>query len=74
MGERVFLDRIEGERAVLLCGAEGREKAEIPVRLLPEGTREGAALDLTLSPAPEDGTRGEVKALMEDLFEEGGSR
>ncbi|MFN3651768.1 MAG: DUF3006 domain-containing protein [Armatimonadota bacterium] len=68
MAERVWLDRIEGERAVLLLGEEGRETATIPRRLLPSDAREGMALDLSLAPAPEDETRERVQGLMDDLF------
>jgi hypothetical protein len=68
MAERVFLDRIEGEVAVLLAGSEGREKLSLPKRLLPEGVRQGAALDLTLAPAPDDTTHQEIDGLMDDLF------
>ena len=69
MPERVFIDRIEGERAVLQAGPDGRETVTLPVRLLPDGAREGAALDLTLAPAPEDTTKADVQSLMDDLFE-----
>jgi hypothetical protein len=68
MAERVFLDRIEGDVAVLLAGPEGREKLSVPKRLLPEGVREGAALDLTLTAAPDDKTHQEIDGLMSDLF------
>lgn len=68
--ERVYLDRIEGDRAVLLCGEDGREKLTLPARLLPPGTREGAALDLSLAPAPNDGTKAAVQDLMGELFGE----
>ena len=68
MSERVFLDRIEGDRAVLLFGEEGRETGTIPARLLPPGAREGDAFDLTLILAPQDSTRGEVQNLLDDLF------
>lgn len=67
---RVFIDRIEGEKAVLQFGTEGRESLTIPRDWLPRDTKEGAALELTLSPAPEDTTHAEVQALMDDLFEE----
>jgi hypothetical protein len=66
--ERVYVDRIEGDRAVLLCGKEGREKLSIPARLLPSGTKEGAALDLALTAAPEDDTQAAVQDLMGELF------
>lgn len=68
MAERVFLDRFEGDIAVLVAGPEGRERLTLPRRLLPEGTREGAALDLTLAPAPDDTTHAEIDQLMGDLF------
>lgn len=68
MAERVFLDRIEGDRAELVAGPDGRERVSLPSRLLPPGTREGAALNLELTPAPEDTTRQEVAGLMDDLF------
>lgn len=70
MSVRVYLDRIEGDRAVLVFGQEGRETASIPASALPTGTKEGAALDLSLSPAPEDNTHAEVQNLMDDLFSE----
>jgi len=70
MGERVFVDRIEGERAVLVLGAEGRETVSVPRRLLPPETKEGAALELSLAPAPDDRTRNEVQTLMDDLFKD----
>lgn len=73
MVERVFVDRIEGDRAVLVFGDEGRETGSLPARLLPAGAREGAALDLTLVAAPDDGTREEVQGLMDDLFGETGT-
>ena len=68
MAERVHVDQIEEGRAVLLAGPEGREKITLPARMLPPGTKEGAALDLALTPAPHDTTRAEVQNLMDDLF------
>ncbi len=73
MPERVYVDRIEGERAVLVIGEAGRETASLPARLLPAGTREGAALDLTVAPAQGDTTRQEVQGLMDELFSETGT-
>lgn len=66
--ERVYLDRIEGDRAVLLCGKDGREKLSVPARLLPAGSQEGDALDLALTAAPEDHTKEAVQDLMGELF------
>ena len=79
MAERVFVDRVEDEQAVLLFGAEGRETGTLPARLLPPGAGEGTALDLSLAPAPGDTTRDEVKSLMDEMFAapaepEGGAR
>ncbi len=68
MSERAYVDRIEGDRVVLVLGLEGRETASIPARLLPPGIREGAAVDLSLVLAPDDGNRQEVRSLMDDLF------
>lgn len=45
----LFVDAIEGEKARLLWGVEA---FDVPVGLLPAGTREGAWLHLTLSAAP----------------------
>jgi hypothetical protein len=64
---RVHVDRIEGERAVLVL-PDGRETVTLPARLLPDGTREGAALDLALMPALDDATAGKVEGLMDDVF------
>lgn len=68
MPERAHVDRIEGDRAVLLLGSEGRETVSLPSRLLPEGTAEGSALDLTLTPATDTSTRSAIDGLMDDLF------
>jgi hypothetical protein len=68
MPQRVYIDRIEGDRCVLLLGPEGKETITLPKRLLPDGVKEGAALDLTLTSAPDDTTRAEVQGLMDDLF------
>jgi len=70
MPERAIVDRIEGGNAVLLIGAEGQERVTVPARMLPPGTHEGAAVDLSLAAAPEDTTREEVQGLMDELFSE----
>ncbi|MBM3457615.1 MAG: DUF3006 domain-containing protein [Armatimonadetes bacterium] len=66
--ERVQVDRVEGGRAVLVCGPEGRETISLPARMLPLDAGEGTALDLTLRIAPGDATGAEVQGLLEDLF------
>jgi hypothetical protein len=68
MSVRVHLDRVEGDRAVLVCGSEGTDTVNIPARLLPPNAGEGAALDLALSLASDDSVKGEVEDLMGDLF------
>jgi hypothetical protein len=67
--ERVYVDRIEGDRAVLVLGGEGHETATLPARLLPAGSREGAALSLSIEPAKDDRTPEQVQNLMDELFE-----
>jgi hypothetical protein len=46
---KVTLDRIEENIAVLLVRDEEKIKINIPFFLLPEGTREGEILDITIS-------------------------
>jgi hypothetical protein len=46
---KVTLDRIEENIAVLLVREEEDVKINIPIFLLPEGTREGEILDITIS-------------------------
>ena len=67
MAERVHVDRIEGEVAVLLP-ATGGGRVSLPARLLPPGTQEGGALDLSLARAPTDTTGEEVESLIAELF------
>ena len=44
----IVLDRIEGDRAVLLIGIE---RVEVPAAVLPEGCREGDVLKFVSDPA-----------------------
>lgn len=65
-----FLDRYEGDMAVLLLGEDGDASLDIPRSLVPEGTPEGTALRLTLA-TDEQATasaRQEVADLMADLL------
>jgi len=51
----LFVDAIDGDKARLMWGVES---FDVPLGLLPAGTREGAWLHLTLSPAaapPDEG-------------------
>lgn len=70
MSERVVLDRIEGDRAVLLAGAEGRETVTMPLRLLPSGTKEGAAFEFSLLPVSNESNRKEIAGALDALFGE----
>ncbi|AFV24482.1 hypothetical protein Mpsy_2278 [Methanolobus psychrophilus R15] len=47
-GFKVSLDRIEGDIAVLLVRDEESIKIDIPLSLLPEGSREGDILDISI--------------------------
>ena len=47
----VTIDRIEGEYAVIV---DGDHQVDIPLAWLPEGVSEGTALQLELTPAPDD--------------------
>ena len=54
MKTRVFVDAIDGDRARLLL--DGEHTLEVPARLLPSETREGAWVWLSFAPAePPDG-------------------
>ncbi|MFA4905506.1 MAG: DUF3006 domain-containing protein [Candidatus Margulisiibacteriota bacterium] len=41
---KALLDRIEGEKGVVLLGEEEREAVDFPKSFLPEGTKEGDIL------------------------------
>ena len=66
---RAFLDRVEGEIAVLLIGEEEREQLLIPRSYLPRGAREGSVLKFAVE-VDEEATKAaldEVKALLDEL-------
>ncbi len=48
MEMRATLDRIEGEIAVVLVGDEEDIKLDIPVSIMPEGSKEGDVLEITI--------------------------
>ena len=66
---RASVDRIEGERAVLLLGERGERQIVLPVDLLPPGTREGDVLQLTIAADAEARRQleEEIRRLMHDL-------
>jgi hypothetical protein len=45
---RTFVDRIEGNRAVLLLGEDERQSIAIPAEYLPDGAGEGSVLTVSL--------------------------
>jgi Protein of unknown function (DUF3006) len=66
---KVTVDRIEGSIAVLLLRDEEANKINIPLFLLPLGSREGDILDVTISrniKETED-ARERVSNLLEEL-------
>ncbi|GDX79450.1 hypothetical protein LBMAG42_12610 [Deltaproteobacteria bacterium] len=62
----IILDRIEGERAVLLVG---QERVEVPVAVLPEGCREGDVLKLVADPAARAALLDDAEARLARLRE-----
>lgn len=50
---RGFVDRIEGDKAVLLLGEEEQYQVVIPKALLPEGAGEGSVLSIIILEEPE---------------------
>lgn len=66
---RASVDRIEGDRAVLLVGERGERQIVLPLDLLPPGTREGDVLQLGIETDPEGRRQleDEIRRLMRDL-------
>ncbi|HHU49956.1 MAG: DUF3006 domain-containing protein [Caldicoprobacterales bacterium] len=69
---KAVVDRIEGQIAIVLFG-DDEIKADIPLVLLPEGTKEGSHLNITfeLDPASEAGQREKIAALLQKLSNKG---
>ncbi len=66
---KVTIDRFEDSYAVLLVRGEECEHIDLPVKLLPEGCREGDILDIRISRDVEstEETRKRVTDLIEKL-------
>ena len=64
-----YIDRIEGETAVLLLGDEEKDRLNLPKRYLPEGAGEGQALVITIGvdAAGTEAARAETQSLIADL-------
>lgn len=64
----IILDRIEGDRAVLLIG---NERVEVPASVLPEGCREGDVLKLASDPAAREALTKDAEDRLARLRERG---
>ena len=69
VGLRAFVDRLEGDKAVLLLGEEEHDTAIVPAKYLPEAAGEGAVLTLRIRYEPELTAKAaqEIKGLIGDL-------
>jgi hypothetical protein len=66
---KATIDRIEGKLAVLLIGDEESIKLNVPLILLPDGSKEGDILDISIhkdEKETEDATK-RVSSLIEKL-------
>ena len=63
---KAFVDRIEGDNAVVLIGDEGRH-AVWPLQDLPEGTREGSVLRVVVR--LDDEATKQTEELVDSLIE-----
>ncbi len=68
----VFIDRIEGDLAVLVLHDDDRVKFNLPLRYLPDGVREGDHLLMSLREDEE--SRDSQKKRVDDLLKELKSR
>jgi hypothetical protein len=66
---KATIDRVEGNLAVLLIGDKGEVKLNIPVTLLPEGSKEGDILDISIirDEKTTDKTKKRVSNLIDKL-------
>jgi hypothetical protein len=67
---RLYLDRFEGDFAVLIPENAGGPSLDVPKALIPEGAAEGSVLSVTLA-VDEDATaagKQEVESLMQELL------
>lgn len=66
---KAVIDRIEGDLAVVLVGEKGEIKLNIPLSLLPEGCKEGEALNISIErdQAATEQAKGRVSGLMDKL-------
>jgi Protein of unknown function (DUF3006) len=67
VSNKVVVDRIEGDLAVLVLYDDDRVKLNVPVRCLPEGLREGDHLLMSFS--DDRASRAAEKKRVDDLLE-----
>jgi len=70
---KATIDRIEGKMAVLLMGEDGKAKVNMPLSLLPEGSKEGDILSISIELDPEatEKAKERVAGMMEKLKKKG---
>lgn len=61
-----YLDRFEGEFAVVLIGEDGEERMEVPRKLLPEEVKEGDYLRFSVKSSP--GKTIDAKKKVEEML------
>ena len=66
---KATIDRVEGKLAVLLIGDKGEVKLNVPISLLPEGSKEGDILDISIirDEKATDETKERVSNLIDKL-------
>jgi hypothetical protein len=66
---KLIVDRIEGETAVVTAADDASTSFSVPVRYLPEGTREGDHLQLsfTRDEVSRKAARDRVESLLDEL-------
>lgn len=69
---KVYIDRIEGDLAVIVLQDDDRVKFNLPVMYLPEGSKGGDHFKLTF--APDEKSRDEELRLIEKLLRGGQER
>lgn len=70
---KAVIDRVEGELAVVLIGEKGEFKLNIPLSLLPEGSRESDILNISIErdSVETQQVKKNVSGLMERLKKKG---
>ena len=64
---RLFIDRVEGDIAVVLMGEDESVKVDMPVKWLPKGVKEGTILRVDCETDENDTDRRSIKQIIDDL-------